>query len=481
MADTKITSLLTPQVTTNPATDVLPIVNIADTLMASSGSTRKITVNTLLGSGGTATLASATITGDLTVKTNVLKVDSANNRVGILTASPTHSLDVRGIIKSNGTFTAYINPSFSGAAAIQTESAESLILAPSGQESLRCAPSGVYTFSDGAGGTRMTLNSTGLAVGTASATTKLDVQGSGDGELRLRAGSDAALIFSETTANKNWKIKPSSGTLCFQYSATAFNSGYANLLQVTETGNLGIGVTPSAWSATFRSLDIGSGTLTSQASQQTIGIYANAFENGTNYTRKALGTAAGYNIYNGAHYWLNAVSGAAASTFSFGDAKMTLDASGNLLVGTTSGGGTFDTKLFLSSNSGTNKWAVGPYGTATNFAIIPTPGTGGVYLSGTAATSWTAYSDERLKDIIEPITNAVAKIGSLRAVIGKFKNDNSNTRKSFLIAQDVQLVLPEAVDTSNPDRLGVAYSDVIPLLVAAIKELTARVQTLEAK
>jgi len=61
MADTKITGLLSPQVTTNPATDVLPIVNIADTLMASSGSTRKITVNQLLGAGGTATLASATI------------------------------------------------------------------------------------------------------------------------------------------------------------------------------------------------------------------------------------------------------------------------------------------------------------------------------------------------------------------------------------------------------------------------------------
>jgi hypothetical protein len=85
-----------------------------------------------------------------------------------------------------------------------------------------------------------------------------------------------------------------------------------------------------------------------------------------------------------------------------------------------------------------------------------------------------------LKDIIEPINNAVAKVGSLRAVIGKFKNDALNTRKSFLIAQDIQAVLPEAVDASNPDRLGVAYTDVIPLLVAAIKELTARVEALEA-
>ena len=87
MADTKITGLLSPQVTTNPATDVLPIVNIADTLMASSGSTRKITVNQILGSGGTATLASATITGDLTVRTNAISATSTGVGFGITTAA----------------------------------------------------------------------------------------------------------------------------------------------------------------------------------------------------------------------------------------------------------------------------------------------------------------------------------------------------------------------------------------------------------
>jgi hypothetical protein len=56
--------------------------------MAASGTTKKITSNQILGAGGTATLASATITGDLTVDTSTLKVDSANDRVGIGTASP---------------------------------------------------------------------------------------------------------------------------------------------------------------------------------------------------------------------------------------------------------------------------------------------------------------------------------------------------------------------------------------------------------
>jgi hypothetical protein len=102
MADTKITALAAIT-TVDPAADVLPIVDISDTSMAASGTTKKITSNQILGAGGTATLASATITGDLTVDTSTLKVDSTNNRVGIGTATPTAALDVFGVF---GTATA---------------------------------------------------------------------------------------------------------------------------------------------------------------------------------------------------------------------------------------------------------------------------------------------------------------------------------------------------------------------------------------
>ena len=111
--------------------------------------------------------------------------------------------------------------------------------------------------------------------------------------------------------------------------------------------------------------------------------------------------------------------------------------------------------------------------------------TNGVYLSANA-TSWTSNSDERLKDIIEPITNAASKVSSLRAVIGKYKTDEEGTRRSFLIAQDVQAVLPEAVtESQSKDQeqsyLGVQYTDVIPLLVAAIKELKTELDTAKAE
>ena len=89
MADLKISQL--PVFTSAvPATDAFAVV--------SGGTTKQITTNQILLSGGTATLASATITGDLTVDTSTLKVDSTNNRVGIGTATPADTLDVNGRI-----------------------------------------------------------------------------------------------------------------------------------------------------------------------------------------------------------------------------------------------------------------------------------------------------------------------------------------------------------------------------------------------
>ena len=88
MADTKITALAAIA-TVDPAADVLPIVDISDTSMAASGTTKKVTSNQILGAGGTATLASATITGALgaaglnvtgaTIPANGVYLGSANN------------------------------------------------------------------------------------------------------------------------------------------------------------------------------------------------------------------------------------------------------------------------------------------------------------------------------------------------------------------------------------------------------------------
>ena len=113
----------------------------------------------------------------------------------------------------------------------------------------------------------------------------------------------------------------------------------------------------------------------------------------------------------------------------------------------------------------------------TNTNLYVQNASGGVYLTNTG-TSWTANSDERLKENLTPIENGLNKVCSLRSVIGNFIADETKKPTPFLIAQDVQAVLPEAVttstikdDESNTEYLGVAYTEVIPLLVASIKEL----------
>jgi hypothetical protein len=133
--------------------------------------------------------------------------------------------------------------------------------------------------------------------------------------------------------------------------------------------------------------------------------------------------------------------------------------------------------------AGSNSYVKG--GTTYDTYTVMAGSTGGVNLTS-GATSWASASDERLKDIIEPITDAVTKVSTLRAVIGKYKTDEEGTRRSFLIAQDVQAVLPEAVTEGRnskedeTDYLNIAYTEVIPLLVAAIQELKAEFDAYKA-
>ena len=97
MADSKITALAA-LTAADPVNDMFPVVDVSDTSMAASGTTKRISVNNILGASGTATLASATITGALTVDTTTLVVDATNDRVGIGTATPTQALSVGGAI-----------------------------------------------------------------------------------------------------------------------------------------------------------------------------------------------------------------------------------------------------------------------------------------------------------------------------------------------------------------------------------------------
>jgi len=99
---------------------------------------------------------------------------------------------------------------------------------------------------------------------------------------------------------------------------------------------------------------------------------------------------------------------------------------------------------------------------------------GDIFASGNV----TSFSDIRLKRDIVTITDAIEKVKALRGVY--YTQIASNKKSLGLIAQEVQEILPEAVDDMRGDGyLGVAYGNIIGLLVEAIKELSDRVNELE--
>jgi len=91
-------------------------------------------------------------------------------------------------------------------------------------------------------------------------------------------------------------------------------------------------------------------------------------------------------------------------------------------------------------------------------------------------------SDQRLKDNITPINDPLAKVLSIS---GNTYDWNEKSGKEGhdvgVIAQEVLEVLPEAVTTRDNGYLAVDYQKIVPLLVEAVKELSAKVKDLENK
>lgn len=106
--------------------------------------------------------------------------------------------------------------------------------------------------------------------------------------------------------------------------------------------------------------------------------------------------------------------------------------------------------------------------------------TGDISADGDVAASLS--SDERLKEDIKPIENATDKVNQLSGNTFKWKDCATyNGDDIGVIAQEVQKVIPSAVKERHDGYLKVDYSRIIPLLLESIKELSQKVETLEAK
>ena len=106
--------------------------------------------------------------------------------------------------------------------------------------------------------------------------------------------------------------------------------------------------------------------------------------------------------------------------------------------------------------------------------------TSGVTITSTtvSATSFTATSDLAKKENLEIVDDALSKVQTLTGYTYDMKEDGS--RKAGLIAQDVEKVLPEAVDGEEGEKT-LDYNATIALLVNAIKEQQQQIEELKAR
>lgn len=94
----------------------------------------------------------------------------------------------------------------------------------------------------------------------------------------------------------------------------------------------------------------------------------------------------------------------------------------------------------------------------------------------TATGDITAFSDERLKENVLPIDDALNKVTQINGYT--FNRIGDPTRHAGVLAQEIQQVLPEVI-TEDPDgMLSVAYGNIVGLLINAVKELKNEVDTL---
>jgi hypothetical protein len=119
------------------------------------------------------------------------------------------------------------------------------------------------------------------------------------------------------------------------YKPIVFTTSDIDRMTLDASGNLGLGVTPSAWNTGAKAFDINFGSLYAFSSSRNVALAANAFYSAANqWTYKQSAHATLYVGESGQHQWLIAASGTAGNAITFTQA-MTLDASGRLSLGTT--------------------------------------------------------------------------------------------------------------------------------------------------
>ncbi len=286
-------------------------------------------------------------------------------------------------------------------------------------------------------------------------------------------------------------------------------------MRITSGGNVGIGVTPSAWNF-FTAMQIGNTSYATFANRVYIGSNW-YFGTGDKYIASDYATL--YQQASGEHKWYNAPSGVAGNTIGFTQA-MTLNANGNLGIGTTLPsapltvlanasavnarflGRSSDGFAFLTFRNNADNATNGEIGISDAQNMLFYAGgsermritSGGeVYIAGTTdqgaynlqvngtgvwgAGAYVNGSDIRLKENISPIKTALEYVNKMNPISFKYKESYSkdqNIQPGFIAQELKELFKDEiwvnGIVSEGTDYLNVAYQNIIPLLTKAIQE-----------
>jgi hypothetical protein len=177
---------------------------------------------------------------------------------------------------------------------------------------------------------------------------------------------DASGPYFTTVNNANTVYK----RFTLDASELYFNITASTKMVLTNSGNLGLGVTPSAWGNNLFAFQTQGGAVWSFSSAY-MDIWQNSYYNGTSSIYQTTAAASFYRQSAGNHEWNIAPSGTAGATISWTQA-MTLDASGRLGIGTSSPSNKLDILSAVSATPITNG-VIRIVGTGTN----PATGAGG--------------------------------------------------------------------------------------------------------
>ena len=394
----------------------------------------------------------------------------------------------------------------------------------------------------GTGGTISALNliysntifaNSNVGIGVTTTSAKLDLGGTGVEIPQIiwsRGSDDSAFISKLKTGNTGTAAVQSSigldylndfASIKFYRASTAGEIHWylgstatvgTEQMRLNSTG-LGIGT-----SAPSTKLHISSGTPVVTVTSTGTTASSQDFTTNSAAQRTTIGVerAAGGGLFAGSSAYAAVFGSAGAAVTQFAtnnNVRVTIDTSGSVGIGTSSPASTLDVVgeikcsrvnssseggqiNFARSSDNAIAWFIDVYGsTATpDLRLLNSPGGAGVTVVN-GATSWSTYSDERLKTNLLPIKNAISILRSIRCVTYHRKDiDTSESKRRIgIVAQDILGKIDEALDnvtneTDGIDYLSVRYTELVPHLIKGIQEqqeliesLTSRLITLENK